>query len=59
MLLGAPAVPAAYWEKLQQTVARRLALAGYRIANLVIAAFDRIETDQSLAIEAANSAPGH
>ena len=43
----APEVPAEYWEKLQQVVQRRVALAGYRIADLVIAAADQIDAERS------------
>jgi len=39
----APELPAGYWEKLQGTAERRLILAGYRIADLIIAAADNIE----------------
>ena len=38
----APAVPDEYWEKLQDTSERRITLAGYRIADLVITAADDI-----------------
>lgn len=38
----APEVPAEYREKLQQFAARRVTLAGYRLADLVIAAADRV-----------------
>jgi hypothetical protein len=38
----APEVPAEYWEKLQRTTERRITLAGYRIADLVIWAADNI-----------------
>lgn len=38
----APAVPDEYWARLQETAARRITLAGYRIADLVIAAADNI-----------------
>ncbi len=38
----APEVPAEYWDKLQQTSERRITLAGYRIADLVITAADDI-----------------
>ena len=41
-LEDAPEVPAEYWEKLQQVAQRRITLAGYRIADLVIAAADQI-----------------
>lgn len=46
-LQEAPEVPAEYWEKLQQVCQRRIALAGYRIADLVIAAADRIDAERS------------
>jgi len=42
----APAVPADYWAKLQQTTERRITLAGYRIADLLIAAADDIQAKQ-------------
>ena len=38
----APELPAGYWEKLQATAERRLTLAGYRIADLIISAADQI-----------------
>jgi hypothetical protein len=38
----APAVPGEYWERLQHVAARRITLAGYRIADLVVAAADQI-----------------
>ncbi|HBH35610.1 MAG TPA: hypothetical protein DDW45_04275 [Gammaproteobacteria bacterium] len=43
----APEVPAEYWEKLQQVAQRRIALAGYRIADLVLAAADQIGSERS------------
>ena len=43
----APEVPAEYWEKLQQVAQRRITLAGYRIADLVIAAANRIDAERS------------
>lgn len=46
---GAPKVPAEYWEKVQETAARRMALAGYRIADIILDAADRIEIERSLA----------
>ena len=46
-LADAPAVPAEYWDKLQQVAQRRIALAGYRIADLVIAAADQIDAEKS------------
>ncbi len=39
----APSLPAGYWEKLQSTSERQLTLAGYRIADLVLAAAEQIE----------------
>ena len=43
----APEVPAEYWEKLQQVAQRRITLAGYRLADLVIAAADQIDSERS------------
>lgn len=43
----APAVPDEYWDKLQQTAQRRITLAGYRIADLVLAAADQIHQERS------------
>jgi len=40
----APVLPAGYWEKLQSTAEQRMTLAGYRIADLIIAAADRLES---------------
>ncbi|MGI9522467.1 MAG: S1/P1 nuclease [Hyphomicrobiaceae bacterium] len=45
---GAPKVPAEYWEKVQEVATRRLALAGYRIADIILVAADRIETEKGL-----------
>jgi hypothetical protein len=39
----APEVPAEYWQKLQLTAEQRITLAGYRIADIIIAAADNIE----------------
>jgi hypothetical protein len=44
----APDVPAEYWEKLQEVVQQRITLAGYRLANLVLAAADQIDAERSL-----------
>ncbi len=44
----APAVPEEYWEKLQEVAARRLALSGYRIADVILAAADRIDVERTL-----------
>lgn len=38
----APEVPAEYWEELQRVAERRITLAGYRIADLITSAADRI-----------------
>ncbi|UCD57906.1 MAG: hypothetical protein JSV16_01990, partial [Candidatus Hydrogenedentota bacterium] len=46
-LKEAPEVPAEYWDKLQQVAQRRITLAGYRIADLVIAAADQIYSERS------------
>ena len=43
----APVVPAQYWDKLQQVAQKRITLAGYRIADLVIAAADQINLERS------------
>ena len=51
-LEDAPEVPAEYWEKLQQVAQRRITLAGYRIADLVLAAADQITTETSFARKA-------
>jgi len=42
----APELPDGYWEKLQTTTGQRITLAGYRIADLVLAAADNIETQR-------------
>ena len=46
-LKEAPELPAEYWEKLQRVAQRRITLAGYRIADLVIAAADQIAAERS------------
>jgi len=43
---AAPQLPAGYWEQLQLTAAQRITLAGYRIADLVLAAADNIEAQR-------------
>lgn len=43
----APEVPGEYWKKLKRTAERRITLAGYRIADLVIAAADNIEAQRA------------
>jgi len=42
----APKLPPGYWEKLQGTAERRITLAGYRIADLMISAADNIEAQR-------------
>lgn len=42
----APDLPEGYWEKLQNTAERRITLAGYRLADLLIAAADEIEAQR-------------
>ena len=44
----APEVPAEYWEKLKVLAHRRITLAGYRMADLVIAAADSIASERGL-----------
>ena len=46
-LEDAPEVPAEYWDKLQEIAQRRITLAGYRIADLVMAAADQIDAEKS------------
>ena len=43
----APELPEGYWEQLQITSAQRITLAGYRIADLILAAADNIETQRA------------
>ncbi|MBW2431694.1 MAG: S1/P1 nuclease [Deltaproteobacteria bacterium] len=45
----APEVPAEYWKKLQDVSHRRITLAGYRIADLIISAGDNIAAERTLA----------
>ena len=42
----APQLPEGYWDKLQTVSAQRIALAGYRIADLVLLAADNIEAQR-------------
>jgi hypothetical protein len=42
----APEIPDDYWKKVKQTSERRITLAGYRIADLVISAADDIEAQR-------------
>ena len=55
----APAVPAEYWEKVQEVASRRLALAGYRIADIILHAAFRLETERSLAGKVLDAMPRH
>ena len=55
----APAVPDEYWTRVQTTVPRRLALAGYRMADIILAAADEIETERTLAGELLGALPRH
>jgi hypothetical protein len=43
----APELPEGYWEQLQITSAQRITLAGYRMADLILAAADNIETQRA------------
>ncbi len=45
---GAPAVPSEYWQQVEQVATRRVALAGYRIADIILAAADRIAIEKNL-----------
>ena len=42
----APQLPDGYWEDLQFTAERRITLAGYRIADLILSAADQIEAQR-------------
>jgi hypothetical protein len=42
----APELPPGYWDKLQSTAERRITLAGYRIADIILAAADQIEAQR-------------
>ena len=55
----APAVPDEYWEKVQQQASRRVALAGYRIADVILAAADRLEMEKSMAGKVLEAMPRH
>lgn len=46
-LESAPIVPDEYWKKLQYTAQRRITLAGYRIADCIVAAADQIVAEQA------------
>jgi hypothetical protein len=55
----APEVPAEYWEKVQEVAPRRVALAGYRIAEIVFAAAESLETERALAGKVLEAMPRH
>ena len=42
----APDLPDGYFEKLQDTTERRITLAGYRIADLILSAAEQIEAER-------------
>ena len=42
----APQLPDGYWEKVPPTTARRITLAGFRIADLILSAADQIEAER-------------
>ncbi len=42
----APPLPEGYWEKVPPTTAKRITLAGYRIADLILSAADQIEAQR-------------
>lgn len=48
-LKEAPEVPAEYWEQLQRHAHSQIALAGYRIADTIVAAADRLLLERTLA----------
>ena len=45
----APEVPAEYWDQVQETAHRRITLAGYRLADLIMSAADQIAAQRSYA----------
>jgi hypothetical protein len=55
----APAVPAEYWEKVQEVAPKRLALAGYRIADIILNAAFRLEVERSMAGKVLDAMPRH
>ena len=42
----APELPPGYWERLQETAERRMTLAGYRIADIILSAADQVEAQR-------------
>jgi hypothetical protein len=55
----APAVPDEYWEKLQEVAPRRMALAGYRIADIILSAADRLDAERTLSGQVLDAMPRH
>lgn len=53
----APAVPEEYWESLQQTAPRRMALAGYRMADVILSAADELDAERSLSEKVISAMP--
>jgi len=56
---SAPPVPDEYWQKLLTTAHRQVTLAGYRIADLIIAAADNIFSDRALSGQILDSMQHH
>jgi len=55
----APVVPDEYWQKLQTIAHRQITLAGYRMADLIIAAADKIFAERAIAGQILDSMPHH
>ena len=55
----APAVPEEYWERVQQQAQRRVALSGYRMADVILAAADRLEMERTMAGKVLDAMPRH
>jgi len=55
----APKVPEEYWEKLQEIAHRQITLAGYRIADLIVAAADKILAERATAGKILDSMQHH
>jgi hypothetical protein len=59
-LEDAPEVPAEYWEQLQENAQSQVTLAGYRMADVIIAAADSLIAERSLSgriLDAADNVP--
>ena len=59
-LEDAPEVPAEYWEQLQEVAQQQVTLAGYRMADVIIAAADSLIAERSLSgriLDAADNVP--